>query len=332
MKKNKFKEEDIRPKEIFDEFLLLAKKDVKTYFSNTQLKETVCPACTNIGKQAFRKNEFDYALCPKCQTLFVSPRPMAEAFNLYYKEAPSVKYWANTFYRHTAKVRRKNIWKPMAQRVWLTMQRYAATHHHIIDIGGGYGIFADEMKLLSGKMVTVIEPGPHLAEICRKLKLNVVEKFLESVKSEDLPEKPKVFVSFELFEHLHDPTVFLNHLNKLMQPDDLFIFTTLSGTGVDIQVLWENSKSISPPHHLNFLNPVSVKILLERLNFSDVVVTTPGKLDIDILCNNRKFIRDRFWQSFVDNATELEKLQWQEVVTATGMSSHMMVCCLKPNS
>ncbi|SVC30908.1 uncharacterized protein METZ01_LOCUS283762, partial [marine metagenome] len=142
----------------------------------------------------------------------------------------------------------------------------------------------------------------------------------------------RAFVSFELFEHLHDPPAFLKHLHKLMQPGDLFLFTTLSGTGVDIQVLWENSKSISPPHHLNFLNPVSVKILLERLNFSEVTVTTPGRLDVDILCNNRKLIRDRFWQTFAAKVTELEKAQWQELVSATGFSSHMMVCCRKPHS
>ena len=109
------------------------------------------------------------------------------------------------------------------------------------------------MELLTRMPVTVIELNRHLANICRNRKLNVVEKFLESVRPSDLPAKPKTFVSFELFEHLHDPSASLKNLLKLMQPGDLFLFTTLSGTGVDIQVVWENSKSISPPHHLNFL-------------------------------------------------------------------------------
>ena len=43
-----------------------------------------------------------------------------------------------------------------------------------------------------------------------------------------------------------------------MSAGDLFIFITLSSTGVDIQGLWENSKSVSPPHHLNFFNPYSI--------------------------------------------------------------------------
>ena len=82
--------------------------------------------------------------------------------------------------------------------------------------------------------------------------LAVIEKFLEQVSLVDLPDGPKAFVSFELFEHLHSPTAFLEHLEGLMTGGDLFFFTTLSGVGVDIQALWADSKSISPPHHLNF--------------------------------------------------------------------------------
>ena len=104
-----------------------------------------------------------------------------------------------------------------------------------------------------------------MAAACRDRSLNVVEKFIEDVVPDDMPTGPKVFVSFELFEHLHDPSIFLGQLMKLMQSGDLFIFTTLSGTGVDIQALWQDSKSVMPPHHLNFLNPISVDVLLARL-------------------------------------------------------------------
>ena len=38
----------------------------------------------------------------------------------------------------------------------------------IIDIGGGYGIFAEEMQKINSQSVMIIEPGPDLAEICRK--------------------------------------------------------------------------------------------------------------------------------------------------------------------
>jgi SAM-dependent methyltransferase len=249
-------EEDIRPKLIFDEYLRLAKIDTKVFFGNVLRESIPCPACGTIGEPSFSKDGFDYELCPDCDTLFVSPRPINEAFNSYYSNSPSTEYWATTFYKATANARREKIWKPKAKLIHQIIKRFGDENEVVVDIGGGYGIFAEEMYSLFGKKTTVIEPGFHLANSCREKGINVIEKFLEDVKESDLSQGSKIFVSFELFEHLHSPEDFLKQLFKLMQPGDLFVFTTLSGTGVDIQALWEDSKSISTPPSFEFLEPL----------------------------------------------------------------------------
>ncbi len=326
------KEEDIRPRAIFDEYLRLTAADTLTYFGAVARVPISCPACGAAGVAAFTKSGFAYDVCPACHTLYVSPRPVAEAFAAYYTESPSSRYWASTFYKQTADARREWLWRPKARAIQSIIERYASgdAGHTVVDIGGGYGLFAEEMSKLSGHRLIVIEPGPDLAAACRDKSLEVVQKFLEDVSLADLPEGGKVFVSFELFEHLHSPEKFLQTLKGLMSPDDLFIFTTLSGTGIDIQALWEDSKSVSPPHHLNFFNPRSVRLLFTRLDLEVVEVTTPGKLDIDILANNRSDIKDRFWKTFVETASEGEKQQWQATVSETGWSSHMMVVVRRP--
>lgn len=323
------KEEEIRPKKIFDEYLRLAAEDTEKFFSDVQRNFGVCPACETIGKPTFVKNKFSYEICPKCYTLFVNPRPVVAAFERYYVNSPSSKFWASTFYKETAEARKEKLWKPKAQKVLKILGENQAVSHRIVDIGGGFGLFAEEIRSLNGNTPFVIEPGPDLAAICRRKALPVLQKFLEEVLPEDLPAGPKAFVSFELFEHLHSPAIFLQHLYNLMTKGDVLIFTTLSGCGLDILVLGQNSKSVSPPHHLNFLNPRSVSFLLSRLGFENINVSTPGKLDIDILVNNRALIEDRFWQKFIDVATDIEKATWQEVIAATGWSSHMMVTCRK---
>jgi hypothetical protein len=85
--------------------------------------------------------------------------------------------------------------------VYHDLKQYDALNHQVCSFSGGYGIFAEEMELHPIMPVTVIEPKRHLANIFCNRKLNVVEKFLESVRPVDLPAKPKTFVSFELFEH-----------------------------------------------------------------------------------------------------------------------------------
>jgi len=324
------KEEEIRPQKIFDEYLSLAKQDTETYFSEVEKISSVCLACESVADHAFDKNGFSYEVCPNCQTLFVNPRPVALAFSKYYTESPSSRYWASTFYKETAEARREKLWKPKAHLILQTLEKYNSSEYMLVDVGGGFGLFAEEIRSLSGKTPVVIEPGPDLAAACRDKSLHVIEKFLEDVAPADLPSGAKAFVSFELFEHLHDPSAFLGQLMELMNSKDLFIFTTLSGAGVDIQALWEDSKSVMPPHHLNFLNPRSVELLLNRLGFESLSITTPGKLDIDILENNFEAIKDRFWRTFIATASPDQKEEWQAMIAASGWSSHMMVVCRKP--
>jgi SAM-dependent methyltransferase len=324
------KENDIRPQHIFEEYLRLAEQDTATYFGDAPRTAIPCPACLAEGEMAFTKHGFRYDLCPVCRTLYVSPRPEAAAFSRYYTESASAAYWASTFYKETAEARRIKLWKPKARAVSEILQATPGVQWTVVDVGGGYGLFAEEVRQLVPRAPSVIEPSPHLAEVCRTRNLHVVEKFLEDVVPGDLPDGPKAYVSFELFEHLHDPALFLRHLASLMASGDLFIFTTLSGMGVDIQVLWDKSKSVMPPHHLNFFNPDSARTLLERTGFEVVNATTPGVLDVDILANNAQHISDRFWKTFVETASESERQAWQQLVTQSGRSSHMMIVARKP--
>lgn len=324
------KESDIRPQAIFDEYLRLCAQDIGTYFGSGDRTRVSCPACAEDGLPTFTKNGFTYDLCGKCRTLYVSPRPAAQAFENYYRGAPSSRYWADTFYRETADARRKLLWAPKATQVAEKLSQFGAAPSAIVDVGGGFGLFAEEMRRLSSAELIVIEPAPHLASVCRAKSLRVLEKFLEDVRPSDLPSGAKLFVSFELFEHLHSPTGFLGHLRDIMDAGDLFLFTTLSGTGFDIQLLWEHSKSVSPPHHLNFFNPNSIRMLLSRGGFEVLEVSTPGKLDVDIALNGRGFITDRFWRTFFDRSNETDREKWQQLISNTGWSSHMMVICRKP--
>ena len=323
------KENDIRPQELFDELLRLNKLDIEKYFTNS-INETIsCPACGQNGKSSFVKNGFSFDECPKCKTLYVSPRPKREYFDAYYTDSQSTKYWATTFYKATEQNRREMLWKPKAQLIKDKIDTFAPDTEKIVDIGGGYGIFVEEFLKISDIKHMVIEPSEYLSKVCEEKGLKTLVKFLEDIKEDDLPNVKKTFVSFELFEHLHNPKEFLATLYKVMDKNDMFIFTTLSGMGVDIRTLWENAKPVSPPMHLNFLNPKSITIILEKVGFEVVEVTTPGKLDIDIMNNNKDNIKDRFWKDFLEYSTEDEKQNMQKFISDNKLSSHMMIVCRK---
>ena len=110
------KEKEIRPKKIFDKFLHLASQDVKKYFNKKKIKVS-CVACGRKGTFSFKKNNFSYCVCKNCKTLFVNPRPEADAFLKYYTKSSSIKFLANTLYEKTKESRKKKNWIPKAKMI-----------------------------------------------------------------------------------------------------------------------------------------------------------------------------------------------------------------------
>lgn len=327
------KEEDIRPEKLFNQYLSLAEKDVETYFRNTPLFNVTCPACgSQSSKFRFRKMGFDYETCLDCETLFVNPRPIAEAFDDYYTDSPSVRFWATNFYRETEANRRKHVIQPKAAMVKSIIGKYITESRNqscILDIGAGYGIFSEEFQKLLPKSIQVVavEPATALQEVCIEKDIQVIPKFLDDIKEVDLPfgrENVIAAISFELMEHLHNPDSFIEKCRGVLNDEGILILTTLNWNGFDIQVLQEKSNSIHPPHHINFFTPESISILLKRHGFEVLEVSTPGKLDVDIAKKQISDIENPFICRIL-NGNDIVKSKFQTFLQESCLSSHMMI-------
>ena len=49
-----------------------------------------------------------------------------------------------------------------------------------------------------------------------------------------------------------------------------------------------------------------------------------------IWVNNKEFVKNRFWNTFLKTANAIQKQRWQNIITESGWSSHMMVVSQKP--
>lgn len=327
---NFMKEEDIRPEQIFEEYLSLARKDADNFFRKAPFYYGNCPAC-GISKSSFqfRKMGFDYEECTNCGTLFVNPRPTAESFSRYYEDSPSVRFWATNFYKETEAKRREHLIRPKAALVKQYLKKYSSLSHDggcILDIGSGYGTFCEELQLILPELPVVgVEPAISLQEVCREKNIPVIPKFFEEMTEDDcFGNEIVAATSFELLEHLHDPDAFIANCSRLMKPGALLIMTTLTWDGFDLQVLRKHSNSIHPPHHINFFTKESISLLLHKYGFKICEIVTPGKLDVDLVAKKIEYVQDPFIKSIVSGDDEV-KQQFQEFLQKAGMSSHMMI-------
>lgn len=329
------KEFEIRPQKLFDEYLEISKRDVERFFSKHELFiEVSCPACRSMRTRlAFEKQTFAYRTCEECLTLFVSPRPTENMIASYYKTSASSKFWAERFFPETAEARRQKIFYPRAILIKELFTRFKVPAPvSLADVGAGFGIFLEEIKKTGVfSEIFAIEPSADLATCCRNKGFKIIEKSIEHIKENEL--QVSVACSFEVLEHLFDPEIFIMSMKKILKPGGLMIFTTLTVSGLDLQVLWNNSKSISPPHHINFLSVEGLKILLKRCGLEEIEISTPGKLDVDIIRNAMVEMPDltvpRFIEYIIKNRNSETLEQLQEFLQNNNLSSHARVVARK---
>jgi 2-polyprenyl-3-methyl-5-hydroxy-6-metoxy-1,4-benzoquinol methylase len=246
----------------------------------------------------------------------------------YYRTSASSKFWATTFYKETEAVRRDKLFKPKAQLI----VKNRVTPGALLDIGAGYGTLSEELIALNiFREVFAMEPSIYLSKVCRQRGLSVIESTIEGM---DIKYEARfdIAVSLELFEHLFSVDLFLNAVSRALRPKGYFIFSTLNGMGWDILVLREHSNSVSPPHHLNFLNPRAIELLAERNGWRLIDLFTPGELDVDIIVNfakcNPSVELDRFTRKILAS-DERTQNAFQKFLAANRLSSHMWVVIQK---
>lgn len=333
------KEYEIRPREIFDEYLRISQADIPKFFGDTsRFVKVGCPACGEPDQSLeFIKHGFRYVSCPRCDTLYVSPRPPADMINRFYRDSDSSRYWAEVFFPRTAEARRAQIFEPRAELIGGIVERFGvARPRTLVDVGAGIGLFLDTAKS-TGRFDQVIgiEPGRELARACRERGHVVVEKPIEDVSPDEV--RASVVTSFEVFEHLYEPMSFVASMAGILAPGGMLIFTTLSVTGFDLQVLWDKSKSISPPHHINFVSVPGFSRLIERCGLQLLDITTPGRLDVDIIRNMLREGSAPALPRFVSTLLKLADTgrypqllsRFQNFLSEASLSSHVCVVARK---
>lgn len=334
------READIRPADVHEEYLRLSAADAASFFPDRSGCEyRTCPGCAGEETSyAFEKNGFDLVSCRSCGTLYVNPAPVGAALESFYRDSPSAAYWARVFFPAVAEARRGSIFRPRVQRILEMLQRHGHTPRRVIDVGAGSGILLEEFAALSPHSeLRAVEPGKELAASCREKGVTTFEGFAEDAATvAEWAATGDLVTSFEVIEHVPAMDQFLDALAGLARPGGIVLASGLCGDGFDIQLLGRHSNAVSPPHHLNFLSRKGVEALVRRRGLELLEFTTPGRLDVDIVCNalakNRDAVADSEMREFLSHADTTERAALQERLCAEGRSSHMWLMMRKPDA
>jgi 2-polyprenyl-3-methyl-5-hydroxy-6-metoxy-1,4-benzoquinol methylase len=277
------RESDLRPANLSAENISAYMRDIERL--KARKKEFIavpCPACDSGGcVAAFEKYEFAFVRCTSCRTLYMTPRPSPGLLADYHATSEGYAFWVKHIYPVSEDIRREKIHKPSLDRVHRLCDRYGLVGGELLEVGPGFGTFAD-LAAKSGffQRVTVVEPAKDMAVACRQRGLQVVEKPIELIGQEIGPVD--ILVAFEVIEHLFRPKDFLKMCAKLVRVGGIIVLSCPNGMGFDIEVLGPKSSSVDADH-INLFNPDSLRSLLRRSGFEAVDITTPGRLDAELV-------------------------------------------------
>jgi SAM-dependent methyltransferase len=335
----KFSEFEISPTHLPDEYFRLSAIDAENFFSDPSLlAPRACPGCGGkANRPAFKKNGFSLVHCDDCQSFFVNPAPQDENLVAFYNDSPSTSFWADKFFPAVAEIRRTKIFRPRAERIILILLEQKITPNIAIDVGAGAGFFLEEYgPLMPHVELCAIEPGKILAGKLCENKRDVFEGDAASAaKNSKWYSRGDLVACFEIIEHIVDVEAFLRSLHDLCKPGGIVIVTGLCGNGFDLAVLGQESKAISPPHHLSFLSPHGVEQSLKRSGLELLSFFTPGVIDVDIVRNSAKENADISLDPFIQNPvlkSSAEKRDvFQEFLQNNALPSHMWIVAKRPD-
>lgn len=321
-------EHELCPDDLLGEHEKAFARDIaRLHARRAEFVAVACPACgADSASPEFEKYGFAYLRCPACRTIYMSPRPSERVMADFYANSENYAYWAKHIFPASEATRREKIHKPWLQRVLAYCERFGVDKRRLVEVGPGFGTFcAVAMEAKAFKEVLAIEPTPELAAACRTRGVKVIEKRVEEVGNE--AGTADVLVSFEVIEHLFEPRRFLETAHELVRPGGLLVLSCPNGEGFDIAMLGATSQAVDA-EHVNLFNPRSLSLLASRCGFGPLEVSTPGRLDAEIvrdavLAGKHSLGDDAFLKRVLID--EWERLGWpfQQFLADNGLSSHM---------
>src|SRR3546814_212048 len=273
---------DIRPDALMAGQQAAMLRDIATLLDRrAEFVAVPCPAC---GRDAptvlYEKYGMTHNRCAACRTQYISPRPSSAVLRDFYEASENYAYFAAHIFPASAETRRERLFRPRARTVADLARASRIERPSLVEVGAGYGLFCEEVAATGafGRIVG-IEPTPDLAGICRAKGMKGIEA---PVEESEMAEPFDILAAVEVVEHLFDPAAFLECCRRLVRPGGWVLFTCPNIHGLDTITLGHASGAVDH-EHLNYFHPPSMALLLERCGFAEVSVTTPGRLDVDLV-------------------------------------------------
>ena len=268
------------------------------------------------GKVIFSDGKNNIIDCMKCGFKHVYPLPNSETIEKIYKEEYYSKEKPNYLKEYTEDIDWwKTIYKSRLNKLSLECKNFNLDLN-LVDIGSGPGRFVESAQNLGWK-ATGIEPNKVAWQFSTKeLGMNIVNDFFSKQLLKKL--NPSVVNLGEVIEHLNNPIEILkdvfdslpkNGLVSIVVPND---FNSLQKIVNEIAIKERKNWFVDIPHHINYFDHKSLSLLLQKIGFNIVDISTTFPLEFFVLTGNDYISNPSLGRKIHLRRTEIETKLYKE--------------------
>lgn len=206
---------------------------------------------------------FTLVQCPKCELVYLNPRPTADEISKYYLSA--------SYHPFRALRQNNNNGPNMTHRHRAKAITRLHGQGHILDVGCGSGLFLQAMQE-RGWAIHGVEPDVDASHFSREtLGLDVITGDIFDVPS----HSSYAAISFwDVLEHTHSPQKVLRQAKTLLEDNGLLAINVPNWASWERQIFKERWIALDTPRHLYHFSPDVLRAYMRVCGFEIISLRT----------------------------------------------------------
>lgn len=317
----------MRPTESYKQWLQILEQELPKYFSRG-LVSVSCVGCgAKRSKPAFTKFGFTYRQCARCHSTFASPRPSEKALARFYKRSKASTFWKENIFPQTAEARRAHQIQPLQAWAKSIVKHRSAQFTHALDYEQKFLSvwnkgFVSHLPALKRVSVTGFAYAAAAVPFAKKTSFDRIR-----------PKSVDIITALDVLDRAYDPADTIKTFASILRRGGVLLLTTNTGSGFEYLVLGAHSPRLVPPDRLNLLTVEAITGMLEKHGFELIDVSTPGKLDTqvvqEVLKENPNLPLSPFLEHLFRFRSALALESFQNFLQLNAMSAYLRIAAVK---
>ena len=209
---------------------------------------------------------YRYLQCPSCNHIFVKEIVSEEELHSYYANRKSHHSSFEKEKWDYSKIKYQFVYRRLLKKI----NRFSESGR-LLDIGCSNGSFVSAAQDL-GWEAYGIELEKDSFEIAKRHGLKVYNKDLFQ---QGFPDNYfSIITLWQVIEHLSDPIIMLNEINRILKPNGLLVVSTPNIQSIGWKLLNENWRAVEPQVHINLFSCLGLKTITEQNGFKTKLIET----------------------------------------------------------